>query len=392
MNALAIHTGPGSAPLHGKLTDSGRCHARHAKHFDKYFVIAKTLRSMRVEGWALRENACVIPTRSINRFGFLWDAFRIGEHIHRTHGIDVLTVQDPFGCGLVGYCLKRRYGIPLNVQVHAEFFDGVFFAREKLEYRGWMHLGRFIAKRADTLYAGTQREKNQLLGLGIAANRIWQFPYAVFLDRFAGTTSSVPSRPSNNPGRHSVAYVGGLVAQKDLPTLFRAAAIVLAALPNTRFLLIGDGPQRERLERMATELDVRRAVDFVGTVTNERVAGYLGNSDLVVVPSLYEGTCRVILESLASGRPVVSTDVSGARDWIRQGETGYIVPRRDYHGLAGWILHLLRSPALREKMGKRGRDFVLSNYRLEDHYERWVSMLKATTKGQSLTIPGERAH
>ena len=162
-------------------------------------------------------------------------------------------------------------------------------------------------------------------------------------------------------GAPVVAIVGRLVSQKAHGRFLEAAALVLAQLPSTRFLVVGDGPLRRELEARAAAGGLSGAVRFTGI--RDDVAALLSRADLVAFSSDWEGMPIVALEALAAATPVVTTDVEGMRELLA-GDAGIVVERTP-EALALGILELLRSPELRERMGSAGRERVEADYSVD---------------------------
>ena len=139
-----------------------------------------------------------------------------------------------------------------------------------------------------------------------------------------------------------VTGAGRLTRQKDFAMLLRAFALVLQQRP-VRLLLLGDGPERARLEALAAELGISAAVDFHGFVTNP--FPFIARSDLFALSSAWEGFGNVLVEAMALGIPVVSTDCpSGPREILHDGALGPLVPVADPAALASAILSTLAAP------------------------------------------------
>jgi glycosyltransferase involved in cell wall biosynthesis len=135
---------------------------------------------------------------------------------------------------------------------------------------------------------------------------------------------------------------GRLTRQKDFATLLRAFALVLKRRP-VRLLLLGDGPERKRLESLAAELGISAVVDFYGFVANP--FPFIARSDLFVLSSAWEGFGNVLVEAMALGVPVVSTDCpSGPREILHDGTLGPLVAVADHTALAEAILATLAAP------------------------------------------------
>jgi glycosyltransferase involved in cell wall biosynthesis len=127
--------------------------------------------------------------------------------------------------------------------------------------------------------------------------------------------------------------------------------------------MVGDGPDRERLERRASELGVIRDTLFLGY--QDDVAPYYGAFDALVLPSANEGTPVSVIEALAAETPVVATRVGGVPDVVRDGEEGYLVETGATDELADRLTRLARDPELRRRLGESGRRRVLSRYAVE---------------------------
>ena len=157
-----------------------------------------------------------------------------------------------------------------------------------------------------------------------------------------------------------VLCVSRLVPRKGQDTLIRAWPAVRRAIPDARLLLVGDGPYRGELDRLAGRLGVTGSVTFTGSVPD--LAGYYAASDVFAMPCRtrragldVEGLGIVYLEASAAGLPVIGGDSGGAPDAILDGETGYVVSGRDVTALADRIVSLLADPARARAMGQRGQ-------------------------------------
>jgi glycosyltransferase involved in cell wall biosynthesis len=147
--------------------------------------------------------------------------------------------------------------------------------------------------------------------------------------------------------------------------------------------MVGDGPDRDRLERLASELGVVRRCLFPGY--QEAVARFYAAFDALVLPSVNEGTPVSAIESLAAQRPVVATRVGGVPDVVEDGEDGYLVELGATEKLADALERLARNPELREQFGRAGRERVLRRYaveRLVDDVDRLYRGLLADESGR----------
>lgn len=161
----------------------------------------------------------------------------------------------------------------------------------------------------------------------------------------------------------NIVTIAGLNNQKGHEYLLKAVPIVISTVPNAHFLLVGDGHLRGLLEKMARALKIDHHVEFLGWRTD--VPEILADSEIFVLPSLFEGMPLSILEAMASGKAIVATNVDGTAEVMVDGVTGFLVPPGDPSTLARKIIHLLCDPQLREKFGKEAQMRVINLFSAE---------------------------
>jgi glycosyltransferase involved in cell wall biosynthesis len=184
-------------------------------------------------------------------------------------------------------------------------------------------------------------------------------------------TDSFLSARRDDSLRHSLGISGGdlvvgkiarLFRLKGHEFLFEAAPRIVAAVPNVKFLLVGDGIYRERYERLATEMNLRNFFVFAGLVPPSEIPCYVASMDLLVHLSSREGLPRALPQALACGKPVVAFDVDGAREVCVDGETGLLVRAGDVNGLANAVIRLLQDKTLANRMAMQGRTLVQERF------------------------------
>ena len=153
-------------------------------------------------------------------------------------------------------------------------------------------------------------------------------------------------------GARLVGQVACFKPQKDPLTFVEVAALVRAAVPETRFLMIGDGEMRPLIEARIAELGLENSVILTGWRRDVPLLFKLMHAS--VLTSLWEGLPRVIPQSLAAEVPVVATRAGGSPEAVIDGETGFILEQGDAHGIAEKIIYLLRNEELRRRMGQAG--------------------------------------
>ncbi|MFK8185843.1 MAG: glycosyltransferase [Phormidesmis sp.] len=149
-----------------------------------------------------------------------------------------------------------------------------------------------------------------------------------------------------------VCNVGRLDTQKGQLYLLQAAVSVLKARPNTRFLIVGEGPDRAMLETFAKEQGIDQQVTFTGL--RKDVPALLALSDIVAIPSLWEGGPITLFEAMNISKPVIGTPVGLMGNVIQEGKTGFVVPKETAAPLAEKLIYLLQNPDQAQAMGKKG--------------------------------------
>ncbi|RMH03709.1 MAG: glycosyltransferase [Planctomycetota bacterium] len=185
----------------------------------------------------------------------------------------------------------------------------------------------------------------------------------VDLDRYTGAGREAARAALGLPADAPVvAHVAAFRPEKAHDVLLRAAARVVARLPAARFLLIGDGPERPRIEALRSELGLEEAVRLLGRRSD--IPELLAAADLAVLCShpMVETFPNSVLEAMASRRPVVSTRVGSVDEQIEDGVEGFLVPPGDPEALADRILRVLENPGLARRMGEAAREKVEKHF------------------------------
>jgi glycosyltransferase involved in cell wall biosynthesis len=172
-----------------------------------------------------------------------------------------------------------------------------------------------------------------------------------------------------------VTTIARLHSQKGHTYLIKAAKEIVKNSPNTIFLFVGDGEEKEGITNQISNSGLENNIYLLGI--RKDIPELLAISDLFVLPSLYEGMSNVILEAMAASLPVIASDVDGVREVVVHKETGYIVPKADPDALEKSINSLLENEDLRIKMGKMGYERILSAFSDQVMCEKYESVLKS---------------
>ncbi|MEV7278349.1 glycosyltransferase family 4 protein [Streptomyces sp. NPDC093111] len=249
-----------------------------------------------------------------------------------------------------GLCarLALRGRVPTVYQPHAWSFEAVEGTTATLARRWERWAARWTAR--IVCVSEAERRTGEAAGVRAPCSVIHN---GVDAGRFAPADEEPAARDAAGP---LVVCVGRLCRQKGQDVLLAAWPEVLAAVPDARLVLVGDGPDGERLRAAAGP-----SVRFTGAVAD--TAPWYRAADLVVLPSRWEGMALAPLEAMASGRPVVVGDVDGARESLPPGhEELCLVPPGDPAALAAALGRLLGEPGLRRSLGREAREHVLSSF------------------------------
>jgi glycosyltransferase involved in cell wall biosynthesis len=193
------------------------------------------------------------------------------------------------------------------------------------------------------------------------------------------------------PGQRAiVVQVSWIILQKGIQDLLRAAKLVLSRTPNVQFVIVGDGPYRSECQKLATELGISEHLTWTGVVQDPLLEGVYAAADVVCQVSRWEEVFgQVITEAMASRKPVIGTRVGGIPELINDSETGFLVQRGDVQAMAEKIVHLLNDPALRTKMGNKGRELVEAKFDHRKNVAKLIELYGVTGHDTTVQV-GER--
>jgi glycosyltransferase involved in cell wall biosynthesis len=226
---------------------------------------------------------------------------------------------------------------------------------------------RSLARYSDVLVAVSPEVRDELVEHGVApADKFTIIRLGIPLDeRLGDETADLDYRALYGIPRDAfvIGWVGRMTGVKNTDAVLEILRATRDGGVDAVLCMVGDGPDRERLEQVAHDLGVARSTYFVGYQPD--VSGYYRLFDAFVLPSVNEGTPVSAIESLASGTPVVATRVGGVPDVVTDGADGFLVEPRDVEGAARRLAELARDPALRTRLGETGRANARERYSVE---------------------------
>lgn len=291
----------------------------------------------------IAEGVYVYPTNSKNKFHRISDAVRIGRGIE----VDLITTQDPFVCGLASIKLKKIKKIPLEVQIHTDIGAQDF-------------LRRFIAKRVLASADGVRDVKD--------------LPIYVDKEKY----QNIVHAPS---GKFTILCVGRLSPEKNFSLALDIFKEVYAKFPNTKLVLVGSGPEEEKLKLQAKSLKLQAHVEFAGW--QENLLPFYGMADLFLQTSNFEGYGLALVEAGLAGVPIVTTKVGVAKG-LENGRDALILQVGDKEEFVRAIIDLVEHNRTREEL-KSGIRQTLENKvlskvdymaKIKDNWEKTAKVVK----------------
>ncbi|CAG9622440.1 glycosyltransferase family 4 protein [Sutcliffiella rhizosphaerae] len=267
---------------------------------------------------------------------------------------DIIHIATPFNIGLCGLHFAKKLGIPVVGSYHTDFdkyleyYDLQFLSKILWRYMHWFH--RSMRK----IFVPSTATQEHLRKHGFTNTSIWPrgVDCAVFQPDFSPKKLK---QKYHIKEKYLLTYVGRLAPEKDVALLPR----IQASLPefiknNVHWLLVGDGPFKQELSNLTT-----KNMTFTGFLSGNGLAEVYAASDLFVFPSATETFGNVVLESLASGTPVIAANAGGVKTIVQQGITGYLCPEKNPHAFASSVTSLLLDKEKREEMAIAAREYAL---------------------------------
>ena len=221
---------------------------------------------------------------------------------------------------------------------------------------------KYALKKADTIIClfPIDVAKEQITELGIDSNKIRtlllgvdtaEFNQSRHDDQIRRTLGIESSQPILISTR-------ALAPIYNVETLVKAISLVLAEIPQAKFVIAGTGEQQSYLEELARVQGISNSTKFIGWIPRTELPKYLSSADIYVSSSLSDGTSNSLLEAMACELAPIVTDIPANQPWINDGENGFLFPTKDYKTLASKIIYLLNNEEVRENFSRRSREIV----------------------------------
>ena len=338
-------------------------------HLVDYSILSRFVR--RLAAFLSRIYKIFLPSANFN-LQFLYYL-----HLHRAfrkRAPDLVHVHG-WGCGVdppAVFDWLRNYNYPTVYTEHASPDPDINPPHEHAPMN-----------QADVLIAVSKAGERGLVTVGRATRPIVVIPYSV------EPLSSPPSAQfsSLNERKFTITCIARLAHQKGHMDLLNAMSVVVQAMPASQLLLAGDGALRTELLARVEELNLQNHVRFLGIVTRKELPDLLAQTDVVTLPSYWEGLSVALIESLSAGKPLVVSNVGGNPELVSDGTNGLIVPPQDPEALARAFIRLAGNKDLRRLMGiESKRKFNEGRFSSNEVADLTLSVYQTVLKERTLGL------
>jgi glycosyltransferase involved in cell wall biosynthesis len=292
--------------------------------------------------------------------------------LHTRHPIDLIHAHSALPCGHAAMLLNKELGIPYVVSVHG--LD-VFSTTQSSGKTGkWCRrISQHVYGSSRRVICVSEHVREQVLeGMGQTCRTSVVYN-GVDEEMFSPAASDVEHAPL-------ILSVGTLIPIKGHEILVRAVAALAQDFPDLRLEIIGEGPERSRLQTLARELRVADRTAFLGRQPRKEVAAAMRRCTIFVLPSSYEALGCVYLEAMSSGKPAIGCRGQGIAEIIQHGFNGFLVGADNEKELTLAMAMLLRDAPRRNNLGRAARDTILDRFTLAHQAENLVRIYRESLR------------
>ncbi len=299
----------------------------YGKLFQEIHVIVFSGKKLKNQKTKIGENIFVYPTNHFCKLFYLWGIYKISKSIILNKDI-VISSQDPFEAGLAGWMLKKIYNLSLQIQIHTDFLSPYFW-QESFLNKFRVSLAKFIIPRADKIRVVSERIKHSLISnfKPSILNRIIVLP--IFVDVEVIKTAPIKTDLHKKYPQFNfiILMSSRITKEKNIGLAIEAMSELVKKHPKLGLIIVGSGSEEARLKYLVLRLKINNSVVFEGW--SDDLVSYYKTADLFLLTSNYEGYGRTVIEAMAAGLPVVTTDVGLAGEVLKNKENGIVVPVGD---------------------------------------------------------------
>ena len=358
----------------------------YGEKMEELHIIVFSLKSSGFTQIDLSPNVKVYPTNSFSKFGYIFDAIRLGKKIIKgsefIRGKDVLTAQDPFECGFVAWRISRVFRLPFQLQIHTDFLSPYF--KTSLLQKIRVILAKFLLPKASGVRVVSKRISDSIKKAGIKTKVTpdilpIRIDTDITEDDSVGLTEESDLRKIFPNFKFIILMASRLTKEKRIGDAITAFAKVLEKYPFVSLCIVGDGPLKNSLNKKVSDLGISKNVAFLGWRND--VSLLMKSANMFLSTSEYEGYGMSIVEAGMSKCPVLSTNVGISEEILEHNKNSYICSVGDTMCLSEGIVKMIENNSFRlemsEKLYSDLKDLAVSK---EEYVDRYVNSLQQISK------------
>jgi len=283
--------------------------------------------------------------------------------IIRKYDIDIIHAHSTIPTGLIGVLVSRLIKKPVFITAHGMDVNNF------MEHTLFKRLITYSLSNSDKVIAVSKDLKGKMTSLGINPDKIKVLRNGVDTGRFKPTKDNFIHRTYDLPDDTLlILFVGYMDTFKGIFELEEAFSRMKDK--NVALIMVGEGPKKADLEKKVLGHDLKEQVVLTGAVPREDIDKYYKSADIFVLPSHSEGIPLVILEAMASGLPVIATNVGGLSEVVDDGENGFLIHPKDVENLATKLERLIDDPRVRERLASNSVKIMENEFSIQGKIEK----------------------
>lgn len=286
------------------------------------------------------------------------------KKLYRDFKFDLIHAHVALPDGYAAMELAQDLDIPFVVTIHGA--DLYITIKKNTEC---LYALKQVFKRADRIILVSNELKKILSNYFEVSDKLLVIGNGIPINKVYTCKDKVD--PSNNKG-FMLLSVSYLIERKGIDYNLRAFSKLSNKYPKLKYIIAGDGVEKNKLQELAKELEVYERVEFTGMLSHDDVLKYMKEADIFSLPSWNEAFGVVYIEAMACGKPIIGCEGEGLEDFVRNFETGLLVKPKDVNSLVEAMDFLLSNPDKAKEIGERGRKLVLDNYTWEKNAEKTI--------------------
>ncbi len=316
----------------------------YGKKCGELHIVIFSLDTLNFSDFQLSPEVFVYPTNSSSKIWYIHDAVSKAKKIISTiyFGETVITAQDPFEAGIAGVMLKRYSGLPLQLQIHTDFYSKSFYDGSLLNWVRF-EVSRFTLPKADGVRVVRKKIKDDLIGhFKIPEEKIQVLPVFVDIQKFQDYPIEVNLKMKYPHSDIHVLVASRLSSEKRVDLAIRAFARASVRFPKACLVIVGKGEEEKKLKSLVKRLNLTDKVAFESWQQN--VSSYFKTASVFLNTSSFEGYGMTLIEAAAAGCPIITTNVGIAQDMLRDGTNAFVCPVDDEGCLVNKLVNIFENP------------------------------------------------